>query len=221
MKISESFEGPNSSLKKTFDKAVEGKKCQCHCHLGNPEYISCLCTCKKEPITPEYICKNPSPVCSCPSCMKEPKPQEKRIWVFVAYMDGNPFFSRLFRNHTQMKEYSAAHSAEYRGEAYSSTYFDLTDIGLIIEERLLAAEEGYEKGYTAGLESKYGEKMHARIIGATAILERKKVAEEIGKKIKKCTEFRFDNRDSDEFFYLKYSIFEIINSYTQQKNESR
>lgn len=42
-------------------------------------------------------------------------------------------------------------------------------------------EKYYEKGYHAALDSKYGEKMHARIIGAASKLARQSALEEISK----------------------------------------
>lgn len=63
---------------------------------------------------------------------------EKIIWVFVAYKNvsgdidekgGVPFFSKLFDDHTQLKTFSAKHSAEHKKNVsgYNSTYFELTD----------------------------------------------------------------------------------------------
>jgi hypothetical protein len=61
----------------------------------------------------------------------------KRIWVFVAYrnvIDNEkygtiPYFSKLFDDHGDMKEFSGKHSAMEKSltPGYHSTYFDLTD----------------------------------------------------------------------------------------------
>lgn len=59
--------------------------------------------------------------------------KEERIWIFIAYEeDGLPFFSKLFTDHTEMKEFSANHSGEWKDKCkkYSSTYLDLTDKSL-------------------------------------------------------------------------------------------
>ena len=48
-----------------------------------------------------------------------------------------------------------------------------------IERFQRAKEKGYEEGYHAGLDSKYGEKMHSRIIGAAKILFLGEIREEI------------------------------------------
>lgn len=58
----------------------------------------------------------------------------ERIWIFIAYKeDGLPFFSKLFTNHTEMKEFSANHSSEWKNKCkkYSSTYLDLYDKDLL------------------------------------------------------------------------------------------
>lgn len=55
---------------------------------------------------------------------------ERRVWIFIAYKEeGLPFFSKLFTNHTELKLFSAKHSAEWKDKCkeYTSTYLDLFD----------------------------------------------------------------------------------------------
>lgn len=53
----------------------------------------------------------------------------KRVFIFIAYEDDVPFYSRLFDDHEKMKMFSAIHSTENKGAVknYRSDYLDLTD----------------------------------------------------------------------------------------------
>lgn len=72
---------------------------------------------------------------------------EERVWVFVASRDGVPYFSKLFTDHTEMKEFSAKHSRNI--ESYSSTYYDLTDKTLLNKAHQQGERAGMEKGIKA------------------------------------------------------------------------
>lgn len=73
--------------------------------------------------------------------------EKERVWVFVAYNEDVPFFSKLFTNHEDMKMFSAQHSSFYKKQPaikYTSTYFDLTDkseLTLAHNNALTLAEE--------------------------------------------------------------------------------
>lgn len=66
--------------------------------------------------------------------------EKKRIWIFIAYQSDEygsiPIFSKLFNDHTKLKEFSASHSSEFKGktDGYHSTYLDLTDKSFINQE---------------------------------------------------------------------------------------
>ena len=59
--------------------------------------------------------------------------EKERVWIFIAYKNdgyGNvPIFSRLFNNHSDLKDFSAKHSAKNKSKVigYNSDYLDLTD----------------------------------------------------------------------------------------------
>jgi len=44
--------------------------------------------------------------------MKKLIEKEERLWIFVAYKDDVPFFSRIFNDHTEMKIFSGEHSSK-------------------------------------------------------------------------------------------------------------
>lgn len=69
--------------------------------------------------------------------MTQEQTLNNRIWVFVAYKGDVPYFSKLFNNHEELKEFSATHSKAEKGnvENYSSTYFDLTDKSFLSIQR--------------------------------------------------------------------------------------
>lgn len=102
-------------------------ECECHCHKTSPG-PDCVCT-----------------IFSCKHCVSSPVSWEKRVWVFVASNSNVPFFSKLFTDHTEMKEFSAKHSSFYKKQSaikYSSDYFDLTDTSLLATEREKAYHDG-------------------------------------------------------------------------------
>jgi len=57
---------------------------------------------------------------------------KKDMWVFIAYKGPyhTPFFSKLFTDHTELKEFSGEHSAEWKPEVegYSSTYIKIDEV---------------------------------------------------------------------------------------------
>lgn len=61
------------------------------------------------------------------------KNAKQRVWIFIAYKDDGygkiPFFSKLFDDHSELKEFSANHSSVHNNPdgKYSSTYLDLFD----------------------------------------------------------------------------------------------
>ena len=80
---------------------------------------------------------------------KETKSVEERIFIFIAYRGDEygttPYFSKLFTDHTEMKEFSANHSQEEKHEKrvpnYHSTYLDLTDKSFLTQAINQAREE--------------------------------------------------------------------------------
>ena len=71
--------------------------------------------------------------------------KEKRIWVFVAYKNNVPYFSKLFDDFDEMKIFSGKHrhsgTPEESKTNFHSTYFDLTDKSLVEEIVEKAREE--------------------------------------------------------------------------------
>ena len=68
---------------------------------------------------------------------------EDRVWVFAASRNGVPYFSKLFTDHTELKEFSANYSDDVKG--YSSTYYDLTDKTLLTQAQQQGEQIGVEK----------------------------------------------------------------------------
>lgn len=68
---------------------------------------------------------------------------EDRVWVFAASRNGVPYFSKLFTDHTELKEFSANYSDDVKG--YSSTYYDLTDKTLLTQAKQQGEQIGVEK----------------------------------------------------------------------------
>ena len=68
---------------------------------------------------------------------------EERVWVFVELRNEVPYFSKLFTDHTGMKEFSAKHSRNIEG--YSSVYYELTDKTLLQQAQQQGEQIGYKK----------------------------------------------------------------------------
>ena len=75
------------------------------------------------------------------------KTEKNRIWIFIAYNDGVPYFSKLFSDHTELKIFSSEHSykEKEKGIKFTSTYLDLTDKTLLkqalLNQALLRTEK--------------------------------------------------------------------------------